>query len=275
MRLLFLLALAAAGLLLLVWLGQRRLIYFPFGTPPEPARAGWPQIEEARFAAADGTALHGWFAPARGAPRGLAVLVHHGNAGSVADRLHLLDDLPPLGLHVLVYDYRGYGRSAGSPSEEGLYADGRAAQAWLLARTGLPPERLVHLGESLGAGVALELAAGAQPPPHAVVALAPFTSLADVSALHYPLLPARLLLRDHYDNAAKVGRLRAPLLVIHGAQDDIVPASHGRELVRLAASAPARLVEVPRRGHNDLWTAERAADVAGWLDGLEGATRAK
>lgn len=268
MRLALLLAMAVGVLLLLVWLGQRRLIYFPIGTPPDPARIGWPQLEEARFAAADGTALHGWFAPAQGASRELAVLVHHGNAGSVADRLHLLGDLPPLGLAVLAYDYRGYGHSAGSPSEEGLYADGRAAQAWLLARTGLGPERLVHLGESLGAGVALELAAGSQPPPHAVLLLSPFTSLADVSALHYPLLPARLLLRDRYDNASKVARLRAPLLVIHGSADDIVPVEQGRELVRLATGAPARLVEVPRRGHNDLWTVERAADVAGWLDAL-------
>jgi len=268
MRFLFLLALALAAFLALVWLAQRRLIYFPFGTPPEPARIGWPQVEEVRFTAADGTALHGWYVAAQGEPRELAVLVHHGNAGSVADRLHLLDALPALGLHVLAYDYRGYGRSAGSPSEAGLYADGRAAQAWLLGRTGLAPGRLVHFGESLGGGVALELATDGTPAPHAVVLQSPFTSLADVARVHYPLLPARLLLRDRFDNAAKVGRLRAPLLVLHGARDDIVPPAHGRALAAAAPAGTARCVEVPGRGHNDLWTAERAADVAAFLDGL-------
>jgi fermentation-respiration switch protein FrsA (DUF1100 family) len=271
MRLLFLLALAAALFLLLLWFAQRRLIYFPAREVPDPAALGLRDVEDARFTASDGVALHGWFAPAEGAPRELAVLVHHGNGGNVVDRLYLLESLSRAGLHVLAYDYRGYGRSAGSPSEAGLYRDGRAAQAWLLARTGLPPERLVQYGESLGGAVALELAAGATPPPRAVVLQSPFTSLADTAAQHYPWLPVRLLLRDRYENAAKIGRLAAPLLVLHGTADWIVPPEHGRELLRLATAAqPARLVDVPRRGHNDLWADARArtADVTGFLDAL-------
>lgn len=271
MRLLLLLALAAALFLLLLWFAQRRLIYFPSRDVPDPAALGFPQLEQAEFTASDGVALHGWFAPAQGAPRELAVLVHHGNGGNVVDRLELLEQLPPAGLHVLVYDYRGYGRSGGSPSEDGLYRDGRAAQAWLLARTELGADRLVHYGESLGGAVALELAAGATPPPRAVVLQAPFTSLADAAGVHYPWLPVRLLLRDRFDNAARVGRLAAPLLVLVGTADGIVPPEHGRELLRLATSAqPARLVEVPRRGHNDLWAdaGARARDVTAFLDAL-------
>ncbi len=271
MRLLLLLALAAALFLLLLWFAQRRLIYFPAREVPDPAALGLRGIEEATFTASDGVALHGWFAPAEGVPRDLAVLVHHGNGGNVVDRLYLLESLGRAGLHVLAYDYRGYGRSAGSPSEDGLYRDGRAAQAWLLARTGLGPERLVQYGESLGGAVALELAVGATPPPRAVVLQAPFTSLADTAAGHYPWLPVRLLLRDRYDNADKIGRLAAPLLVLVGTADGIVPPEHGRELLRLAVAAqPARLVEVPRRGHNNLWAdaGARTRDVTGFLDAL-------
>ncbi len=271
MRFVLLLAIALALFLLLLWFTQRRLIYFPVREVPEPADIGWPELEQATFTAEDGVALHGWFAPAAGAPRDLAVLVHHGNGGNVVHRLDLLEHLSQAGLHVLVYDYRGYGRSAGSPSEAGLYRDGRAAQAWLLARTGLPPERLVQYGESLGCAVALELAVGAPAPPRAVVLQAPFTSLADAAGTHYPWLPVRVLLRDRFDNAGKIGRLRAPLLVLHGTHDGIVPPEHGRELLRRAmAAAPARLVEVPRRGHNDLWSDARArtADVTGFLDAL-------
>jgi len=280
MRLLLLLAAAAALLLVLIAVAQRRLIYFPSRDVPDPRALGFPQIEDARFTAEDGVALHGWFAPAAGAPRRLAVLVSHGNAGNVAHRLHLLADLPAAGLDVLVYDYRGYGESEGSPSEAGLYRDGRAAQAWLLQRTGLPAARLVHFGESLGAAVSVELAR-AEPAPGAVIVQSPFTSLADVAGEHYPLLPVRLLLRDRYENAAKIGALRAPLLVLHGTDDSIVPLANGRALFERATAEPKRFVEVRGAGHNDLWLDERArtADVVAFLDevlpSVAGATDAR
>jgi uncharacterized protein len=275
MRLLVVLLLSATAFLLLVWFTQRRLIYFPSRVVPDPVMVGSAQLEEARFTAEDGVALHGWFATAEGEARDLAVLVSHGNGGNVAHRRHLLEGLSAAGLHVLVYDYRGYGKSEGSPSEAGLYRDGRAAQAWLLERTGLPAGRLVQYGESLGAAVALELARAA-PAPRALVLESPFTSLADVAGLHYPWLPVSLLLRDEYDNAGKIGRLAVPLLVMHGTHDSIVPPGHGRTLVERAAGRPRRLVEVRGSDHNDLWRDERArvADVLAFLAEVEAAETA-
>jgi uncharacterized protein len=269
MKLLLLLAAGALALLLLVYFEQRRLIYFPDREVPSPRTLGLSSVVEAEFAAEDGVALRGWFAPAWDPPRRLAVLVAHGNGGSVADRAPLLRALPRLGLDVLVFDYRGYGKSADvAPTEDGLYRDGRAALAWLRQRTGLPTQRLVLYGESLGTGVAVELAHELLPDsPAALVLQSPFTSLPDAAATHYPFLPVRLLLRDRYDNLAKLPALRAPLLVLHGTRDAIVPVAEGRALCA-AASGPKRFVEVPKRDHNDLWADERARteDIRSFLD---------
>jgi fermentation-respiration switch protein FrsA (DUF1100 family) len=238
---------------------------------PAPRDVGLSGVVEAQFQADDGVALAGWFAPAWDPRRGLAVLVAHGNGGNVADRAHLLRDLPRLGLDVLVFDYRGYGKSADvGPTEDGLYRDGRAALAWLRERTGLPASRVVLFGESLGSGVAVELAHELLPDaPAALVLQSPFTSLADAAASHYPLLPVRLLLRDRYENLAKLPALRAPLLVLHGTRDSIVPLAEGRALYA-AATGRKRLVEVPGRDHNDLWVDDQArtADLKAFLDEL-------
>ena len=273
MKLLALLLAGAAALLLLVWLGQRRLIYFPSRDVPEPRRVGLADVVEANFAADDGVALHGWFVAAWKPRRDLALLVCHGNGGDIANRADLLRSLPRAGLDVLVFDYRGYGRSADvGPTEEGLYRDGRAALAWLRERTGLPASRVVLYGESLGSGIAVELARELAPDaPHALVLQSPFTSLADAGAAHFPFLPVSLLLRDRYDNLAKIGALHVPLLVMHGTSDATVPVAQGRALVARAAG-PKRMVEVRGGEHNDLWGDERArtADVVKFLDEVAG-----
>lgn len=269
MKLLIVAAAGAAALLLLLWFAQRRLIYFPARDVPSPRSLGLKEVVDARFTASDGVALHGWFAPGWEPRRRLAVLVSHGNGGNVAHRTHLLRDLPRLGLDVLVFDYRGYGLSADvAPDEQGLYRDGRAALAWLRERSELPASRVVLFGESLGAGVAVQLAHELLPDaPAALILESPFTSLADAAGALYPVLPVRLLLRDRYDNAAKLPALKAPLLVVHGARDSIVPAAQGRAL-SAAATGPTRFIEVPNRDHNDLWLDERARteDVKSFLD---------
>jgi uncharacterized protein len=274
--------------------GERALVYFPSRSVPDPAGMGLADVEVARFTADDGVALCGWFAPATAPGRSLAVLVCHGNGGNVADRAHLLQDLPALGLSVLVLDWRGYGNSDDvQPTEEGLYRDGRAALAWLAERTGLPPSRIVLYGESLGSGIAVQLALeaaeaadtadtadtnGASGPtdaarapaaPYALVLQAPFTSLPDAASFHYPWLPVSWLLRDRYDSASKIGRVRVPLLVIHGSRDGTVPVEQGRALAA-AAGGTHRFIELPGRGHNDLWRdrAARRAELAAFLDEL-------
>jgi uncharacterized protein len=152
------------------------------------------------------------------------------------------------GLSVLLFDYRGYGGNLGRPSEGGLAADARAAQAWLAARPEVDPDRIAYFGESLGAAVALRLAV--ERPPAALILRSPFTSLTDVGRLHYPWLPVKWLLSDRYGSAARVAQLSVPLLVIAGERDQIVPSALSRRLYD-AASAPKRFVLVPGADHND------------------------
>jgi uncharacterized protein len=237
----------------LLWAFQRHLIYLPSAGPVPPAAAVLPDAEEVSFETADGLRLQGWFVPARPGPearpeRGAAVLVCNGNGGDRSMRAELAAGLSRLGLAVLLFDYRGYGGNPGRPSEDGLAADARAALGYLAGRPEVDPDRMVYLGESLGAAVALRLAT--ERPPAALVLRSPFVSLAEVGRRHYPVLPVSLLLRDRYDSAALVGRLRAPLLVVAGGRDRIVPASHSRRLFATAPE-PKRLVVLDGADHND------------------------
>ena len=151
---------------------------------------------------------------------------------------------------MLLLDYRGYVGNPGSPSEDGLLADARAARAYLLSRADVDPARLVYFGESLGAAVAVALAA--EHPPAALILRSPFTSLADIAAVHYPFLPAGLMLRDRYESIERIGRVRAPLLVVAGQRDRIVPFGAKppsvRGGVRSQALPPGRQRRSQRRG---------------------------
>jgi fermentation-respiration switch protein FrsA (DUF1100 family) len=240
-----------------------RLLYFP--SRAVPAAPG--PFEDRWFEAADGTRLHGWWLAAV-APAAGHVLLCHGNAGNIADRVTHAALLAAAGFDVLIFDYRGYGRSAGRPDEAGTYLDARAARAALLREPGVGAERVLYLGESLGAAVALELAL--EHPPAGLVLQSAFTSVRDMARLHYPLIP-RGLVPDAYPSLRLIRDLRAPLLVIHGERDEIVPAEHGRAL-HDAAGDPKRLRILPQVGHNDLiaeagdeWAAAVGGDgVARW-----------
>jgi fermentation-respiration switch protein FrsA (DUF1100 family) len=242
--------LAAVGLL---WSQQRRLIYLPAPRAVPPAATVLPGAEEVSFPTEDGLRLDGWFVPAaatsRGKGRGPAVLVCNGNGGNRSLRAPLAAALARAGLAVLLFDYRGYAANPGRPTEPGLAADARAAVAYLAARPEVDPARLVYFGESLGAAVALRLAV--ERPPAALVLRSPFGSLAEVGRRHYPWLPVSLLLADHYDAAGRAGRLAAPLLVVAGGRDRIVPPAHSRRLFE-AAPEPKRFVLLPGADHNDL-----------------------
>jgi fermentation-respiration switch protein FrsA (DUF1100 family) len=231
------------------------LLYFPDrGSVPAPRG-----VEDVAFATADGEELHGWWVPA-GPPKLGHVLFCHGNAGSVADRLVYAQLLAAAGLDVLLFDYRGYGRSTGRPSEQGTYADARAAREALLARPGVDASRLLIAGESLGGAVALELAVAH--PPAGVLVQSTFTSVRDVAAVHYGAVP-RAVVPDAYPSARIVGDLRAPLLVVHGDRDEIVPVEQGRALYD-AAPEPRRLRVLAGRGHNDLL----GRDGSEWIDAI-------
>jgi fermentation-respiration switch protein FrsA (DUF1100 family) len=240
--------LLAAVLLGLIWSQQRRLIYFPWPDRLPAASSVLTGSQEVVLPTEDGIHLGGWFLPAQGSSPAPAVLVCNGNGGNRALRAPLATALSRAGLSVLLFDYRGYGGNPGRPSEDGLAADARAAQAWLAARPEVDAGRIAYFGESLGAAVALRLAV--ERPPAALILRSPFTSLTDVGRLHYPWLPVKWLLTDRYGSAARVAQLTVPLLVIAGERDQIVPAALSRRLYD-AASAPKRFMLVPGADHND------------------------
>jgi uncharacterized protein len=252
-----LLALRAAAVAALVWLivvalawaGQRRLIYLPSARPPPPADTVLPASEDVFFPTEDGLRLPGWFVPAApGRDTGRTVLMLNGNAGDRSGRAPFAQAMSDGGVSVLLFDYRGYGGNPGRPSETGLAADARAARNYLAGRSDVRAGSIVYFGESLGAAVAIRLAV--ERPPAGLVLRSPFTTLADVGRLHYPFLPVQLLLKDRYDAIGRVGSVGCPLLVVAGAADGIVPASHSRRLYD-AAGQPKRYIEIAGAGHND------------------------
>jgi len=234
--------------LALLWLGQRRMIYFPFGKVPPPATVGLNNAEEVTFTTDDGLTLHGWFVPADPAPARFTVIVFNGNAGHRAMRAPLALALAEHGVATFLFDYRGYGDNAGSPSEAGLVRDARAARAYVASRADTDPTRLVYFGESLGGAVAVRLAT--EVAPMALVLRSPFTSLADIGRHHYPFLPVRWMLRDRYPSIDLVPRLSCPILVIAGDRDGIIPAAQSRRLYAVAPE-PKRLLMIEGADHND------------------------
>lgn len=229
---------------LLAWIFQRRLIYFPDARPVQrPGGAFWEAVREVEIRTADGETLEAWY---RGGERPVTVLVFHGNAGHRGHRASMLEHLHALGYGVLLPDYRGYGGSTGEPSEEGLYEDALACRSWLDRNV---EGAVVYLGNSIGTGVAVELAA--RRGPAALVLRSPFTSLVDVGQSAYPFFYVRPFMRDHYDNLSKIGRITCPLLCIHGDRDRIIPLNLGRRLFD-AANEPKRWLAIPSAGHNDL-----------------------
>ena len=239
-------AAAIAVLLTIVWAAQRRLIYFPFGGEPEADGIG--MHAPVSFPTADGLQLNAWWFAAATSPPRATVLVFNGNAGNRAHRVPLAEALRRGGLQVLLVDYRGFGGNPGSPSERGLAADSRAAYAYVSRRPDVDRARLVYFGESLGSAVAVELAS--EHPPAAIVLRSPFTSMADIGAHHYPFLPVRLLIRDRFPSIDRIVRIGAPLLVIAGDSDRVVPFEYSRRLYDAAAS-PKQLEVIRGADHND------------------------
>lgn len=237
-----------AVVIAMLWALQRQLIYLPGGPLLPPVEVGLAAVEEVSLETEDGLSLSAWFVPAA-APDPLgAVIVFNGNAGNRSFRAPLAAALAAAHLDVLLFDYRGYGGNPGTPSEQGLLADARAARAWTEARSSAGPDRMIYFGESLGAGVAAALAL--EKPPRALVLRSPFTSLVDMGQLHYPFLPVQALLRDRFPVIDHVARYEGPLLVVAGEVDTIVPPAQSRQVAE-AAAGPSRFVLIPHAGHND------------------------
>jgi len=221
-------ALAAAALLMLLWLSQRRLMYFPFGDVPDPRMVGLASAGEVRLATQDGLTLGAWFVEPASPGTGWTVILFNGNAGNRALRAPLARGLAANGIAVLMVDYRGYGGNPGSPTEEGLLRDARAARGWVGERAA-GGARLAYFGESLGTGVAVALAA--ERAPDALILRSPYTTMADVAAFHYPFLPVRWLLRDRYASIDRIAAIPCPVLAIAAERDSVVPAVLSRRQI--------------------------------------------
>jgi uncharacterized protein len=238
---------------------------------PRPPRSlgDWNPVglnhEDVWFNSADGTKLHGWFLPHANPKR--AILYCHGNGEHIAFNADLGAQLRDrLDAAVFMFDYRGYGRSEGRPSEAGCIADGRAAQHWLARRLSVEPTEVVVMGRSLGSAVAIAVAAeeGAQ----ALVVECAFPTMPDVAALHFSWLPVQRLMRNRYDSLQRIARYRGPVLQSHGACDTLIPIQLAQRLFAAAPNKLSRWLEYPDLGHNHAWPDTYYDELASFLDSL-------
>jgi hypothetical protein len=251
----FIVILGYGVLLGYVYFFQARLIYFPnigigFGSAV-PSDIGL-DYEDVVFETSDGVQLHGWYVSADQA-RGV-ILFFHGNAGNISHRLDSIEFFHRLGFSVFIIDYRGYGKSEGKTDEQGTYRDAEAAWRHLIEKRGIDPGMIVIFGRSLGASIAAWLASRTS--PAALILESAFTSAPNLGKHHYWFLPVRALARIHYDTQSYVERISVPTLVVHSADDEIVPYAHGRKLFSVARE-PKAFVKL-QGGHNDGFFVSRA-----------------
>jgi fermentation-respiration switch protein FrsA (DUF1100 family) len=234
-----------------LYVGQRQLLYLPDRSVPSKAASGVPEMAEVRLHTDDGLDLLAWYRP--GAPGRAMILYLHGNGGHIGYRGDRVRPFIDAGFGVLLVEYRGYGGNPGRPSEEGLMSDARAAFGFL-DTAGVPSAATVLYGESLGSAVAVAVAAeraAAGQPVAALILEAPLSSVSDVAAHHYPWVPVRWLLKDRFQASAQIAEVDAPVLLIHGEADNVVPVRYGRALFE-AAAEPKEAVWVRGGGHEDL-----------------------
>ena len=244
---------------IVVWLSQAKMIYYPTRViEARPTDVGLA-YEDVWLRTADGVRLNGWFIPA-GSPRGVA-LFFHGNGGNLGHRMETFGILHRLGLSTFMIDYRGYGRSEGAPSEGGTYQDAKAAWRYLTDQRGLRPSQIVVMGRSLG-GVFSAYVASHFAPAGAVIESS-LTSVTDVGAAMYPLMPVRRLSRFHYPARDFISQARCPVLVMHSRKDDVIPFFHGQALFE-AAPEPKEFLEITGL-HNDGYLTSGAI----YTDGLD------
>lgn len=240
-----------AGYLLLVgalFAFQRNLMYHPNQTIATPQSFGVPEMTAERLQTPDGYPLHSWWKPPA-ASDGPVLLYLHGNAGHLGDRAEKLRPYLDAGYGVLLVTYRYNAGAGGAPSEAGLIEDGRTALGFLRGK-GIGDDRVVLYGESLGTGIAVNLATESR--HKAVILEAPYSSIADVAASIYWYVPVRYLIKDRFDSTAVISRIKAPLLIVHGKQDRVIPARFAERLFE-AAVEPKRLVLVEGAHHTNLY----------------------
>jgi uncharacterized protein len=234
------------GMAAILYFTQRSMMYFPDRAHTSPAQAGLSEAQEVELKAADGEYSHAWhIAPRQGRP---VILYFHGNGGALHYRVERFRMLAREGIGLVALEYRGYGGNTGAPSEAGLIADAEAAYAFAAAR--YPAKQIVLWGESLGTGVAVALAT--RKPVGRVILEAPFTSTVAVAASRYWYLPVGLLMKDQFRSDELIGRVTAPVLILHGARDQVVPFAMGERMFELTTAPNKHIVRFLDGDHQDL-----------------------
>lgn len=255
------------SLLGLVYVFQRNLMYLPGHVGMSPADVYVPEMKVLSVQTVDGLDIEIWHGEASlGQP---TIVLFHGNAGTLADRAFKARFFMDAGYGVILAGYRGFGKNKGSPDEEGLYKDARAVFSYLAQFRG----SIILYGESLGSGVAVQMADEItrindhplQNRLSGVILEAPFTSMSDAAAYHYPWLPARILVWDRFDSISKIQNIGAPLLIVHGQQDKTVPVQQGERLLQ-AALEPKKGVWLSEAGHVDIYDHGAKDHILGWIN---------
>ena len=248
MSLLRITILSYIGITALLYFFQSKFVYQPTAEIVSTPGDFGMNFEDVQLTASDGLSLHAWYVHADRTARGV-VLFCHGNAGNISHRIDSLFLWRDLGMDVLIFDYRGYGRSQGTPSEAGTHRDARAAWDYLIRQRQVPPERIVLYGRSLGGAMAAPLAADVS--PAGLILESTFTSIPDLGSDLYWFLPVRWLARFQYNTLEAVRKVRCPLLVVHSQDDDLIPFSHGKRL--FDAAGQPKTFHAMRGGHNEGW----------------------
>jgi len=231
-----------------VYMNQRNMIYIRSGTPVPLTISQVAGMQEIKVKTEDGLMLVAWYKPAK-SPMMATIIRFHGNASNVAWSMDAMAPYINSGYGVLSAEYRGYSGNPGTPTEQGLYMDARAYIGWLQSQ-GIAINNIILYGESLGTGPAVQMATE-YPGLNRLILQSPYTSMVDAAGTHYPFFPVKLLLKDRYENIAKIKQIKTPLIIVHGSKDAIVPYRQGQALFD-AATEPKTMITIEEGGHNDL-----------------------
>ncbi|TWU21954.1 alpha/beta hydrolase [Bythopirellula polymerisocia] len=269
-RIIRIVLLAYLGFCLLLMIMESRLIYLP--PPPSDSRSEAQELgaEEVWLRSEDQTKLHGWYFPKSGSTR--ALIYFHGNGEDADQNLELGAYLREcLNAAVLVFDYRGYGHSEGSPSEEGIISDAIATQQWLAEKTDLNPSEMILFGRSLGGGVAV--AAAEKLGAKALILHSTFANMDDIAASQYPFVPVRLLMRNPFRSQQRIKQYGGPVLQFHGTADELIPIEFARPLIAAVTNENKKFIELPNGHHNDPLTADFCEVVSNFLTTIDAENR--
>ncbi len=245
-----------------LFVSQRTLIYLPDKSRPDYIQG----VDIVNVTTKDGQSLEAWYIPPKD-PNMPVIVFFHGNAGSYGDRIYKSQHYANNGYGLLLAEYRGYGGNSGRHSEEGFYHDGRAYIKWLRNVKNIKPEKVIIYGESIGSGIAVQMATEYK--VAALILEVPFSSLVDVASNLYPFVPVKYLLKDRYMNIDKIENINnAPLLILYGHKDQVIPFSSAKSLFD-KATEPKKLIEFPQANHNNLYEFGASQHVLDFLTSIE------